>query len=392
MFDIPYKKPMKKPYNSLASVFNSTMMRELEVITEYWTEKELRVFFRRNKNTNAEGANARIYYYADEGIREGSLLKINGKVYLAINQARIENSLYKISDLFECNIIIDTFCDGYLVTVPGYAYSTTSNYGINSSVVSVISGNLEVITENSELSSKIEVGSRVDALNDNWEIKNITVVNGLTHIYMEKEVNAGTAEFLFSIAPRDKYEVGKIEAIEVSVKRRANDNSSWEDVINPALIWESSDISIVSFDDEGMAHFIKSGTAAITATWIERNLTSTIDIEIIDEGIPVCDILYTGAAEIRSGGSAKKFTASFGVLEETIPNIIPIWEIEILDSRIDGKITYTVDNANKTISVTAASGSYIGATFNLWLTTNAYTLSTGEQIKVKVTITVKGLF
>ena len=387
MHEIPYKKAERQPYNVLASVFNSVMQRELEIVNEYWTGAPLRVFHRSNKNTNEQGSKSQCYYYADEGISEGTLLDIYGKIYLSLNQSTVENPLYKKSDLFECNIIIDTFSNSYELIIPGFFYYLTSVYGNDFPQVGSIGGNVEVITEDCEASRKISVNSRFNALDSEWMVVDRIIRNGLMHFYIEKQVNSAPPERELEILPKAEYEVDTSSYIGVWAKRRDANSNTWATVENATILWESSDNDVVSFDAEGLAHFNNSGTATVTATWKEHGISNTIDIVVAEELLPLYTITYAGQATVKQGGSSKTFTANFGFVEDLGVDIIPVWTLDLSPAQA-GKITYTVDDTAKKIVIKASSTAPIGTTFDLWVTTDSYNV----QVSAKVTVSIEPLY
>ena len=382
-----YEQKERKPYDILGSVFNSVMVRELEIVTDYWTQKKYRIFARSNKNTNEQNSKSQFYYYADEGISEGSLIEINRKTYLALNQATVENTLYKKSDLFECNIVIDTFSNGHELEIPGFSYYLTSVFGNDYPQVSVVSGNMQVITIDNDKSRSIKVNSRFNALGAEWRIEDRVSRNGLIHFYISKQAETPPPDRELEILSRPEYEIGKSEYINVWAKRKESSSNSWSTVHNATILWESSNSSVVSFDDEGFAYFKNVGTATITAIWKEHNIIDSADIAVVAEALPVFEISYAGNPEVRSGGSAKAFHASFGELEDSCIIINPVWELELTAAQ-QGRVTYTYSNDYRTINITAVSGAPTNTTFTLWLTTNSYY----TEVRAKVDVHIISLF
>ncbi|MDR1688815.1 MAG: hypothetical protein LBS21_09440 [Clostridiales bacterium] len=391
MYDISYNKECK-PYNVLASVFNSTLLREKEIVDDYWTKERMRVFFRSNKNTNEQGAKAQLYYMPDEGIKEGALVDIKDKVYIALNQSTIENDIYKKSDLFECNVNINTFSNGYEVNIPGYCYYLTSVFGNDYPQISVVGGNMEVITQDCEVSRLITPNSTFIDLGATWRVEDCVIRNGLMHYYIQKQADTLPPDFKVEILSRAvEFESGKMERFEISAQRKEHNDSTWNTVENATIWWKSSNEGVVCFDGNGTARFGREGTATITALWREHGVTDSIEIIVTAETLPKYEISYKGNPEIKSGGSAKSFTANFGFVEDSGFDIIPIWHLELTPEQ-EEKITYTIDNVKKTISIKAQSGAPFGTTFNLWLTTNDYLTSTGEQVKARIEVNIISLF
>ena len=229
----------RKPYSVLASVFNTTMIREKEIVLNHWTKERLRVFFRSNANTNSQGAKAMLYYMAGEGIKEGTLVDINDKVYLSLNQDSVENEIYKKSDLFECNMSINTFSDGYELSIPCFAYLLTSIFGNNYPQISVVSGNMQLITEDCEVSRKISVNSRFEDMGAEFIVEDRIIRNSIMNFYITKQADINPPERKLDITPRVEYQLGKNEPISVTAKRREANSSLWATVKNPTIVWES---------------------------------------------------------------------------------------------------------------------------------------------------------
>ncbi|MCL2018893.1 MAG: hypothetical protein FWG70_03955 [Oscillospiraceae bacterium] len=180
-------KKARSSYDISASVFNSVMSRESEIVKDYYTNEEFRVFFRNKKNTSSQGFKTELYYYAGENIKAGTLIKINDKTYLAINCGTAENTLYKRSDLFECNIIMKFFNNGQNLTIPGFSYSLTSVFGDSFPRISSVSGNMQILTQDNDTARKVSIGTIIQALDCHWLVNGRILQNGLIKLYVKKQ-------------------------------------------------------------------------------------------------------------------------------------------------------------------------------------------------------------
>lgn len=270
-------------YTPLETIFRSTMEREGRTMTAYTSGKQFRTFMRRNRDGNNYEDRITLFYSTSAPMEQGSLVSCGNKIYLLINKETQENDCYYRSRGLVCNGTI-TLNNGNAIGIPCYASSIRSASGQHNSVMSVIGGNIEFITESNALTKKIEIGDTFNEFGRTFKVNNIYDKNGILHIVADVTINEKPYEKLqiFINGVNSSYSVGETVKLEASL------------YVNAALtigtvIWKSSNNSIATIDKEGNATFLSNGYVVFTAYWAEKKYTRKIEVRVAEKTIPTTE-------------------------------------------------------------------------------------------------------
>lgn len=252
-------------YDTVNSAFTDALKREGKVINAYSDNKPYNVIFRRNSDTNKLQNTTTIYYSADSNIHSGQLLKYKGKTYLSINQESSENEVYLKSDLRQTNATMNYIVGGTEFNVPAYAYDVQSPLLINGNVISVVGGNIELISENSTTTRTLKIDDKFSAIGGYWKINNLIYKDNVVHIYVERYVES--QNYTVTITANDSYVIG--DTVQFVATAKAED----ELISNANIIWTSSNDKATVTPD-GKVSFIADGNVTISAEWEEHNVTT----------------------------------------------------------------------------------------------------------------------
>lgn len=368
MFD--YENPYYKTDNSLYSVpesqFQDYLQREGTIVKDYWTDEDYRCFFRRNKDTNQTNDNISIYYSVENNIHPGSLINHYGHTYLILNQESLENRVYRRSDGLNADVMLNTYDEETMqdISVPCFAYDLTGVVPESGDVMSVISGNVELMTGDNEMSRKLKINHEFSAMGNWYKIGSINFKTGIARIGASIiQGSSYPVEYGLKINAEETYTQDATAILSAEPTMDSNP------VTNATLIWSSANPDIVSISEDGNATFIGVGTCAITCRWEEHNVTDTVYVEVVAKETIVDLTCEISGKDTMNTGSSATYTAIFyqadGVTEDT--TITPVWSLDI-PSDISNAATITEQTAN-TITLKAASGSgFVGKSFGLNLT------------------------
>lgn len=376
----PYYKTDHGLYSVVESQFSDYLQREGTVVTDYWTGEEYRCFFRKNKDTNQTNNNVSLYYPVGVGINPGSLINYYGQTFLVLNQESLENRVYHRSDGINADIMVSTFNKetGEEICIPAFAYDMTGSLVRRGDVISITAGDTEFMTGDNALSRKLAIDCEFEALCCYFKIVNTNYKTGICRIQATITQRVDNTTYKLKIKADETYTQGN--AAKLIAEPAINDKP----VINPTLIWTSSNPDIAIITEDGSALFVGVGTCAISCHWKEHNITDTVYVEVVAEPVVAdwrCEI--SGNDTITTGTSAD-FTAKFyqadGITEDT--TISPVWSLDV-PSAISNFVTLTEQSGN-TVTIKVASGSAaIGNSFGLNLTGSSGQYHATKTIKIK---------
>src|SRR5690554_1539802 len=142
--------------NTLQKQFSDALKREKKFVTTYYNNEIVPCLFRRledNKNTTNY---IQIFYDIDSPIKQGQIITYGGKNFITLNQETVENSVYYKSSLIECNTTLEIVVNQRMQYIPCYAGDLLSPNVVVSNTISVVDGNIELITEDTEIVKAIE--------------------------------------------------------------------------------------------------------------------------------------------------------------------------------------------------------------------------------------------
>ena len=260
-------------YDTISSQFQDALQREGKAINSYSGNLAYTVLFRKNSDKNSMNNKLTIYYPVTENISQGQLLKYRDKIYIVENQETSENEVYYKSDLLQTNASTYVISNGIETTIPLFSYDIQNYLAETNSTISVVSGNVEMITTDNSISRSLAINDTFDAIGGTWEIQNLIYKNGIAYIYVKRTANSSNTYTLL-VTANDSYGINTTSQLIATAKYG-------DKVISNATIqWTSSDTSKATIDNNGNASFLASGSVTFTALWVEHNITSTKTVSV----------------------------------------------------------------------------------------------------------------
>lgn len=366
-------------YDTVSNSLTEALKREGKVIYDGMNNTPINVIFRRNSDKNNTTDRVSIFYPIQENIKQGQILNYKNNSYIALNQETAENDIYYKSDLLKINTTINMIAGSEEISIKCYAGNLQSVNLITSEVISVVGGTLSLIAEDNEQSRKLDINNTFIALGATWKIVNLIYKTGICYIYVERTQDSGTAvNYTLSIVANDEYNV------EDTAILTATAMADTTVITNATITWKSSDDTIATITNDGQLTCLAEGTVTITATWQEHDITET-KVLTISEAAPVVQniatITYTGSPEIKSGGSAKTFTANFTDSEGTVLSLIPIWSLDLTEAQT-GKVIITEQTGNIIKLKCEMDYDIMFTSFDLHLSDSEDTCSTTQKIDI----------
>lgn len=372
-------------YDILSSQFNDAMSREGKTITSS-TGKPYKCFFRKNSDKNQTNNRVTIYYWATEDIAQGQMIKYNNNYYIVLNRETVENDVYKKSDLLQVNTEIYTIAkasnsEGYELYIKAYAQDITSVGLTGNSKISVVGGNLELITEDNTDSRNLSIGSTFTALGGSWKIVNLYYKSGLCYIYVERYTpTATTPTYALSITANDTYNVDETGMFTATAT--VSDNAVTTTILNPTITWTSSDENIATITNDGMITAIAEGTVTITATWVEHGITATREITVKSNVVITYTAAITPTSKNIRTNSGYTFTGAFTDSTGATAPLTAVWSLTYEDSFMAPLVTLA-NQTDTSVRVNVANkDDLIGYTATLHLTDSNNLCSATAEIEI----------
>lgn len=287
-------------YSPLESVFKSTMKREGQILTTYSSGTKFRAFFRiRNDNENQRETIA-IYYDVTAPVHSGTLVMIGDNVYLALNKETVENDVYYKSTLIKCNGVYNSN-DGVINNVPFYSDNMKSKVSIGNNIISMLNGNIEILTEENSLSKQIKIDASFNEFDRTFKVTNKYTIDGITHFICEVDSDR-IPTFVYSVHIEGvpSTEVKPDTTLKLEAIPYVNNHTTTGATFN----WISSDHSVAIVDDTGKVTCLSEGTVTISVTWIEKDISEDVQITITDTEIEITpDYHYniSGMSKLKCG-------------------------------------------------------------------------------------------
>lgn len=254
-------------YSPLEDVFRETMRREGRTVTAVTSGAEFQAFMRRTDDGSSTEDRVTFYYAIDAPVSQGNLVKLGRKTYIFINKETEENSCYYKSYAIATNgeITINKF-EKYIHNLKCYGYDLQSGLSSNDNYISLISGTMEFITEDNEMSRDIEVSSTFNNYGRTWLINNIYYKDRICHIITKVDSDY-TPQDVYTIeiyGLNPTYEVGDSTILTAKLYLNGVEQS-----IEPEnLKWKSSSDDIATIDKEsGVVNFKGVGNVTFTAKY-----------------------------------------------------------------------------------------------------------------------------
>ena len=290
--------------DTLKRQFKDALKREGKSIITYYNRDVIPCIFRMNEDGNNPTDRSRIYYDVSAPIKQGQIIEYRGKKYITINQETAENDIYYKSSIVECNAELKWRVENVIYKMPFFAGNLISPMPDTNNIISLIDGNVEVITEDNQRSRLLTLNAEVEMLGGVYQVVNYLYKNGLTYLYVKRTQGTVTPpEYAINIIGDSIFDIVETQSAILTVETTIDG----EVAPDPTITWTSSDESVATIAD-GTLTLLEVGTAIITATWIEGNVSTTLEITVTDS-TPVASytiqITHTGNATIIIGGSNK---------------------------------------------------------------------------------------
>lgn len=304
-FGTPYTR------NAAQVQFERTMKREGRIIRTYTGGTEFRAFFRTRDEHENQKECVIMYYDVNAPVRPGTLVMVGYGVFLALNRETTENDVYYKSVMVKCNGVFNENT-GIVHNVPFYAGNLKSSVSVENNVITMLNGNLELITEENSLSKQIEINQCFNEFGRTFRVTNKYIMDGIVHFIAEVEADQKT-DFVYTIQvdglSNSSVYVGSI--IQLEATPYINDNPT----TNATFEWKSSDNSIATVDGTGKISGISEGEVQIIIAWVEKNVSEIINITVVKADVPVipestytCDI--SGRTDLKNGYK-RTYTVTF---------------------------------------------------------------------------------
>ena len=293
----------KGAYPSATEIqYKRTMEREGKILTTYTGGAEFKAFFRINNDNENQRETIVIYYDVTAPVRPGTLVMYGYGVYLALNRETVENDVYYKSTLVKCNGVYNEN-RGTVMNIPFYSDNMKSSVSVGNSTITMLNGNIEIITEENSLSKKIAIDQKFNEFGRTFNVCNLYSMDGILHIIAEVYANQ-TPTYTYSVVidgtPTTSLKTG--ERVQLTATTYMGETIT----TGATLDWTSSDNTIATVDGTGLVTCVSEGTALITCTWVEQDVKGTATINISNtEPVTPTGNTYTisGNTNLKNGFS-----------------------------------------------------------------------------------------
>lgn len=179
------------PYirNAAQTQFERTMKREGRIVTTYTGGTEFRAFFRTRDEHENQRETIIMYYDVTAPVRPGTLVMVGYGVFLALNRETSENDIYYKSVMVKCNGVFNENT-GIVHNVPFYCSNMKSSVSVGNNVITMLNGNIELITEENSLSKQIDICQSFNEFSRTFEVTNKWVEKNVSETISITVVNA----------------------------------------------------------------------------------------------------------------------------------------------------------------------------------------------------------
>lgn len=260
------------PYNRNATLtqFKRTMEREGKLITKYTSGQEFKAFFRIKDDGENQKEVITMFYDITAPVRPGTLVMYGYGVFLTLNRETVENETYYKSTMVRCNGIYNDINGNGALNVPFYTENMKSTVSIGNQVISMLNGNIELITEENTISKKISINNIFNEFGRTFKVTNKYIIDGIIHLIAEVEADK-VPTYNYSIVidgvPESSVIVGDIISLNATpyINGSVTTGATFE--------WSSNNTEIATVDGVGNVTFLSTGNVSIICTWVEQNIT-----------------------------------------------------------------------------------------------------------------------
>lgn len=375
---------LKKPIlDAEEDFFNETLVIEGKDIASYWDESiKHRVVFRNVRDLNqANNASLTLYRRNDTNIHQGDLLKLEDRIYLVINHDNEGIAPYRIHDLLRCNAMINLVAGSREIILPIYAYDLLNTNAISGEQISVVGGFLEFLSEDCPDSRVMvpNVQFTSDQIGGTFKIVNSYFLDGISHIFVTKEVNAQPTVPVYALTN----DLPANLSVGTETPLQATAKIDGVTIENATLVWTVSDESIATINN-GVITAHQPGQITVTVRWVQHSIGEAVDVVVEEEAVGESTI--SGGDNIVYGLSGQYVGAFYLNGQSQTQGVTFTWSLT-LDSTLVGKVTLSGAGTNVTINV-ADNESLVGKTFGLVLSADY----NGSSYTATKSIFIRGWF
>ena len=341
-------------YDVLQNKFDETIAREGVTVSTYITNEEFQVFFRRLNDGLNQRDTMTMFYPVGSPVHSGSIITVNDKQFILLNQETIENTVYYKSAVIGCNGTISTE-DADVLNLPFYGSGASSAFpssgGVSTKYIAVVSGQTELITEDCELARKLEINDKFNAWGRTWKIENIICIDGIVTLNVEVQADADI-DFVYDIRFDDILSSGYQIGDSVSLDAVPTINGK---VTDGTLTFTSNNIDVATIDENGVISFVGSGSVTFTISWSEQGITKDTTETTIEEQTDSVTLEVSKMSDVYMGVFDGECTATIrrnGEIVHDIPFTVSVTDctfadkITINSNQATGEITASVKDTN----------------------------------------------
>ena len=341
-------------YNTLFTAFTDTLNREGRIVNDYATNLPYTVIFRRNNDKNSFKNRTTIYYPTTADIKPGQLLCYADDTYIVINKETAENGVYYRSDLLKTNATIIKFDGPTEYSVPVYAGDVNSAFLNSGEVISVVDGNVEMITTDNDYTSKFKIDDGYYAIGNYWKLNNIFHKDGVLYLYSTVDVYPADSALTLTIQADESYKMGSTATLKADAK--------YGDTIisNARIAWSVDDPAVAAIGSDGTLTCIAQGSVIVTATWVSQNISATKTITVdtpdnyaltitADDTYTTADTPTITATAQKNGTTDTTATITWESSDPAVATIDGTGKVTFLAA---GSVTFTAIWTEQSISAT----------------------------------------
>lgn len=336
--------------------FDKTLQREGQEITDFYSGKKYKVFFRRPSKGNAT-AKLNLFYSQDTDISIGTVFTYKDNSYVVISQDAYESNVYYNSIAMKSEVAFSVKHNGTWYQVPFVLAS--DKYTINENkTISVISGSIAVYSGLNDIVKEMIPNKSYNVFGGTYKIGNFFYNENMAYIYMTREADSDVNQYEL------RYDgLTSISSDESTYQLPYTAIINGVESPNPTITYTSSDNTIATVDNTGLLTMLKGGTVVITATWTERNVSVQTSINISAVVQPTSNITAT-AFEVAAGSKyGRNFVGYFYDASGTeVTGVTPVWTITDCNFQSDLTITYP---RSMTVNIATTNINLIDKTFTL---------------------------
>lgn len=265
--------------------------------------------------------------------KSGDYIEYLGDIYLTNNSIDKDNPFFNTAKMTKCNYILKWVDEGALYEQPCIVINNTKYTGGTKvqNGFTEVSAMVNIVIQSNENTKKISYGKRLYTMKNAWQvtlIDNITTENTLSWTLGKDSLNSeiddiengicDAFEHLYAISLNSNSQT-LVETETFKIIPNVTDNGSI--VLNPNVIYTSSDESIAKVDNTGLVTAISIGMCDITCSIgnVNEVLNLTINAKPVTPVISYsCD---WSTAKTSTGCSLKTYMSSTATLKKTINGI-----------------------------------------------------------------------